>query len=148
MGGRFAYWPEKDRYKYLLLETESTLFTFCYYCLCFSSLWLLIWSVFFNILKGLPLPSGLFGYWLLNDDEMFDNQVLSTTHKVNMTDHYGKPLAYKYLTPVPTLSGRWAVLTAGTFYTRVRKKENYIILALAKELIAIICFLHHCSFLF
>ena len=70
----------------------------------------------------------MFGYWLLNDDEMFDNQISGTTQKVNMTDHYGHNLEYKYLTPVPTFTGRWAVHTAGTFYTRVgsneRKKER------------------------
>ena len=69
---------------------------------------------------GLPLPLDMFGYWLLNDDEMFDNQVPTRTQKVNMTDNYGHALAYKYLTPVPTFTGRWAVYTAGTFYSRVR----------------------------
>ncbi len=66
----------------------------------------------------------MFGYWLLNDDEMFDNQVHARTQKVNMTDNYGHALAYKYLTPVPTFTGRWAVYTAGTFYSRVRLTDR------------------------
>ena len=70
---------------------------------------------------GQTLPQDIFGYWLFNDDEMFDNHVSGTTTTIGQSNSFDAlPIAekFKYKTPVPSFTGKWAA----NFYESVITK--------------------------
>ena len=76
-------------------------------------MWLLIFL-------AASLPKDLFGLWLLNNDEMWDNVVPNTKIQTNVYVNYGSTtMVFDLPTPVPTFSGRWAIYCQRYCYTQV-----------------------------
>ena len=74
---------------------------------------------------SLDLPEDLFGFWLMNNDQMWDNFIPTTTKDPNFVDNHGQVVPMELTTPVPTFSGRLAVNCKNKCMTKVCTTTNY-----------------------
>ena len=75
---------------------------------------------------SLDLPEDLFGFWLMNNDQMWDNFIPTTTKDPNFVDNHGQVVPMELTTPVPTFSGRLAVNCKNMCMTKVCSIRNII----------------------
>ena len=59
----------------------------------------------------------------MNNDETWDNFIPTTTKDTSVADNNGRVMAWEFLSPVPSFSGRMSVDCYGQCMTKVRAKK-------------------------